>query len=63
MSRPFLVESSKNYNLLQEFIGYCDLHPNERFWQALRNWSKQTLIYASNDSTIKDTFFWEGKNG
>lgn len=35
-----IIESkSKNAKLLKDFTRYCDKHPNERFYQALRNWS------------------------
>ena len=55
---------------LKSFIKYCEKNPKERFWQALRNWSGEPFIYASNlpmgeieippeaNSYINDTFFW-----
>ncbi len=67
----------KKYNmqtktLLKDFTRYIHDHPKERFWQALRNWSGESFIYASNTSEIelppeinmycKDTFFFEEKN-
>ena len=48
--------------LLSDFIIYCLNHPEERFWQAARNWSGYTFIFgstaASHDdySQLEDTF-------
>lgn len=33
---------------LESFTAYCNEHPDERFWQALRNWSEYGFIYGSN---------------
>lgn len=58
--------------VLASFINYCALHPEERFWQALRNWSGHDFIVATNfapydfgkeNAWMKDTFSWEGRNG
>jgi hypothetical protein len=67
---------SRNGKLLESFVGYCITHPNERFWQALRNWANVGYILASGISpvnmqdadavvpgVVKDTFNWEGRNG
>jgi len=58
---------SKNVKLLVEFDEYCNKHPEERFWQALRNWSGFAFICASKQfpsgTDIIDTFHWEGKDG
>ena len=32
---------------LKSFIKYCEKNPEQRFWQALRNWSKYNFIYGS----------------
>ena len=58
---------TKNQDLLIEFGQYCANHPDERFFQALRNWMKVRYIYISNDTVsycpkIIDTFYFEGKN-
>lgn len=37
----------KSKPLLLSFIAYCKAHPHERFWQALRNWSKYNFIFGS----------------
>jgi hypothetical protein len=59
-------KKSKNKKLLEDFIKYCTNHPEERFWQALRNWSDSPYIlksrYLPPDSHIQDTFYFEGKD-
>lgn len=62
-------QDSKNSEVLKDFVKYCESHPYERFWQALRNWSEYNFIigsmapvYEINESTIlEDTFYLEGK--
>lgn len=51
--------------LLDDFIAYCRKNPEQRFWQALRNWSGHNFILASklNDGDGEDTFYWSDKNG
>lgn len=55
---------SKNQILLGSFTAYCKAHPDERFWQALRNWCGWGFILvarnlrAVTDDTA-DTFYWE----
>lgn len=53
---------SKNINLLKEFTEYCTLHPQERFWQALRNWSGADLVQFVRGLWDSDTFYWEKKD-
>ena len=55
-----------NKKLLKEFTEYCKNHKNERFWQALRNWSKFSYIFVGEHlgSEIiggKDTFYFTTK--
>lgn len=47
-----------------EFIKYMIDHPNERFWQSVRNFSGSSFVLFSTsiDKNIKDTFYMEGKN-
>lgn len=62
---------SKNSKVLDSFVEYCNNHPDERFWQALRNWSGFPFIMATNwkagigNRSIHDydfdTFYFEGK--
>lgn len=66
MKKDFKVKS-KNRAVLTDFIGYCIAHPEERFWQALRNWSGFEFIKVSilRDPEIgndRDTFYFEGKD-
>jgi hypothetical protein len=57
-------KSNANNKLLQSFTEYCHEHPEERFWQALRNWSEMAYIFAGKetDADLEDTFYWENKN-
>lgn len=60
---------NKNANQLKSFTDYCAAHPDERFWQALRNWSEYTFIFGScadsfDDLTkLHDTFYKEDEAG
>lgn len=36
----------KSSKLLGSFMAYCADHPDQRFWQALRNWSGNDYIYT-----------------
>lgn len=52
--------------LLRELADYCAAHPDERFWQALRNWAGYQYVFAGDEYKITsqhDTFFWEGRRG
>ncbi len=67
-------KETRNSKVLESFVAYCILNPEERFWQALRNWSEIGAIFAipwcEDEKCIsmyhgedgKDTFSWEGKN-
>ena len=50
---------------LKSFVDYCLKHKDERFWQALRNWSSYNFIYGSNycqhlsNDLLEDTFYKE----
>ena len=50
-----------NHTLLNSFIAYCIAHPEERFWQALRNWAGVGFIYTSTTPIeadgLEDTFY------
>jgi hypothetical protein len=64
-------ESLKSRKELSSFILYCQNHPEERFWQALRNWSEYPAILTGKASKSvmsgfgyeadKDTFYFEGR--
>lgn len=47
-------EQIKNKARLESFVTYCNEHPKERFWQALRNWSEYNFIYGSETLYIRD---------
>lgn len=60
----------RNKKLLEDFIAYCEAHPDERFWQALRNWAGVNFIIKADAlydfgaiEGTEDTFYWEKKNG
>lgn len=58
---------NKNELQLKKFTAYCEAHPSERFWQALRNWALIDdgdacfiLKASSNDILANDTTRWFG---
>lgn len=53
---------NKNKENLLDFIKYCLDHPEERFWQALRNWSGFDFITATRGDWNCDTFYWIEKD-
>lgn len=57
---------NKNYKLLKEFTKYCEKHPEQRFWQALRNWAGVGFIKINNSLDDElgdiDTFYFEERN-
>ena len=62
---PLPFKNLRSGECLREFVDYCLKHPNERFWQALRNWTKYNFVLLANvppEGNYDDTFYWEGKN-
>ena len=62
------MEETRNSLVLKSFVIYCKAHPEERFWQALRNWSGQNFILTAKGISFEnierfngqeDTFYWE----
>lgn len=60
-------QPTRNSAVLESFTEYCRSYPEQRFWQALRNWSGQGAILSCSmhDLTklpkgFHDTFQWEG---
>jgi hypothetical protein len=51
--------------LLLSFIGYCLGNPDQRFWQALRNWAgvQAVLIIPVGGEEAIDTFYLEDNKG
>lgn len=66
MSLIEINKATRNGRTLFDFVCYCVHHPDERFWQALRNWSGYDKINVEvTDATDlvtrqQDTFYWEG---
>jgi len=53
---------NKNSALLKSFTAYCEQYPEQRFWQALRNWSGRFFIYVKESPCYCggiDTFYLE----
>jgi len=59
----------KSKKTLDSFVAYCKENPEQRFWQALRNWSGYGFIFGCNairhgdadKSNLEDTFYKEEK--
>lgn len=53
---------NRNKKQLDDFVKYGEKHPEQRFWQLLRNWSGVPFVGISYDNVAyKDTFFFEEK--
>ena len=48
------TNNSKNLDKLMDFYLYCLKHPEERFWQALRNWSGYKYILVTDEESLLD---------
>lgn len=72
-----MKHKERNIKELKSFAKYCVDYPEQRFWQALRNWafdyyhddyadgSKPEIHYifcGYDDEAMVDTFYWESKN-
>lgn len=55
----------KNQKLLESFSAYCKQNPEQRFWQALRNWCGSPFVGVSNisDDDYVDTFYSNKQDG
>lgn len=49
---------NKNIELLESFQEYCLAHPEQRFWQALRNWAGAEFVYIQLDGRRADGIVW-----
>lgn len=72
------MPKTRNSELLESFVTYCQENPELRFWQALANWSGIGFILAASYLTnrqkmidspvpydldsLQDTYYWEYKN-
>ena len=55
--------TSRNSEVLADFVKYCEENPEQRFWQALRNWTDyDAVLVARSGCEPVSTFYWEGKN-
>jgi len=67
-----MSNNSRNVETLTDFVKYCEAHPEQRFWQALRNWNQlnhpeQSFILTCDIvqgevkffDHLEDTFFRE----
>lgn len=57
------IPDSRNSELLGSFTQFCHTFPEQRFWQALRNWSGNDFILASRGTETKDTFYSDARSG
>ena len=45
---------SKNSTTLDSFTDYCRQNPDQRFWQALRNWIEADFVLLVRDTTHEE---------
>ena len=66
MKQEFAMSKNEQKDILADFVAYCEAHPHERFWQALRNWAGWSFILASekkqDEPDLFDTFYWNSKS-
>ena len=55
------MKKTRNSETLKSFVDYCKSHPQERFWQALRNWAEVAFVCVSDGKSTEDTFYREKK--
>lgn len=56
-----LPKDARHHKVLMGFLNYCHDHPEERFWQALSNWSGYPRVLVETSNGHYDTFYWEGR--
>lgn len=47
----------KSKEKLDSFVAFCIDNPNQRFWQALKNWSRAAFIYRQEKGEWLNTAF------
>jgi len=57
------MSESRNQAALDVIVAYCIDHPDQRFWQALRNVSSFTAILGEKNGKTFDTWHYEGLSG
>lgn len=52
---------SRAVKAAESFLAYCKANPDQRFWQALRNWSKFNFVGVSINpgGPYADTYYFE----
>jgi hypothetical protein len=53
---------NENQKMMNSFAKYLAEHPEQRFWQALRNWSGHLNIWVGNEFSPQDTFFFNDED-
>lgn len=57
------LDDRRSRKTKEAFIDYITTHPDERFWQAIRNFSGYSFVYVSKKllegEDLEDTFYWE----
>lgn len=64
------MSSIRNEEIKKAFIAYMEEHPDERFWQSIRNFSQADFVLVAEYPTKvedsfelwvkpRDTFHWE----
>ena len=56
------IKNTRCKKTLELFIEYCNNNPDQRFFQAVRNFIGIPFLLVSNVSPVKDqydTFYWE----
>lgn len=43
----------KSQETLADFTRFCEMHPDLRFWQALRNWAGVRFIFVAGGIASK----------
>lgn len=57
-----LILRQRHLTLLASFVHYSFTHPEERFWQALRNWSEASALLWTRGGQPVDTYYCERRN-
>jgi hypothetical protein len=64
------MSETRNSKTLASFVAYCKANPQQRFWQALRNWAGYNFVCVRDSepwdgwgNNCLDTFSWEGRDG
>lgn len=61
LSSAPVTKPTRNSEKLASFVKYCEEHPEERFWQALRNWSGYwAVLVVERPSEEPHPEFWHG---